>query len=356
MKIRVLGAGWYGCAISTALIADGHDVEVHESGKAIFSGASGSNPARLHLGFHYPRSYLTRELCREHNASFMQEYGFLTRHVPTNLYCIANDSLLDFLTYKAVLKSDLEFVTVHDPKEYGLENVEGAILTNERHIVIGEARKHFESMLDGHVRYETPIGIVDDPKWDLTIDCTFSALDASYVDRYEPCLTVLLESDWVQRAVTIMDGPFPSLYPWDEEAGLSSLTSAKYTPISKECKTYKEARYILDGFSNGVLKARAETMLEQMAEYWPQVRDMYRIVDYRLGIRAMPKSASDARTPRIVKVGEKAIRVVAGKIDAVVYAVREIRAQLKDRVHVGVTVSRPFIDKEYGLRRPVARR
>jgi glycerol-3-phosphate dehydrogenase len=64
VKIRVLGGGWYGCHIALALIGDGHEVEIHETRERIFEGASGSIPARLHLGFHYPRSRMTRAACQ----------------------------------------------------------------------------------------------------------------------------------------------------------------------------------------------------------------------------------------------------------------------------------------------------
>jgi hypothetical protein len=43
----------------------------------------------------------------------------------------------------------------------------------------------------------------------------------------------------MDKAVTIMDGPYPSLYPWDEENGICSLTSAKWTPIAKIYHTSK---------------------------------------------------------------------------------------------------------------------
>ena len=96
MKIRVLGAGFYGCHIARALLRDGHSVEVHEIAPHIFAGASGAIPARLHIGCHYPRSRLTRAACLDHREAFMAEYGFLTRAVPVNLYAIAaNHSLVD---------------------------------------------------------------------------------------------------------------------------------------------------------------------------------------------------------------------------------------------------------------------
>lgn len=324
MRIKVFGAGWYGCSIAYGLLKLGHEVELVEH-RHIFAGASGANPARLHQGQHYPRSRLTRAFCQEHQAAFMRRYGALTRCVPVNLYAIARDeSLVDFGTYVQILKPEIELITVHDPGEFGLTNVEGAILTGERHIIIRCARAFFEKELASclNIGPETGKAGRDSQKKSSTadweIDCTFCARDSENIDRYEPCLTVLL-SGACNKAVTIMDGPFPSLYPWDEEQNMNSLTSAKLTPL-KRCETWEEANSVLNSTSKTEITTRADAMLKQMSTYWPAVRDLYSIADYRLGIRAMPKSAADARLVDIIKTGERALRVRAGKIDAVIHA------------------------------------
>lgn len=328
MRIRVIGGGWYGCHLALTLIEAGHEVELHELSDRLFCGASGANPARLHKGFHYPRSRLTRAACQDHAEAFMARYGDLTRTVPVNLYAVAaEDSLVDFGTYRQVFAGEVEFVTVERPGEFGLVNVEGALLTGERHIVIDQARDYFEGRLGDAVHYGRPAGSLDDPAWDWTIDASFCALDTEAVDRYEPCLTVLLEG-LADQAVTIMDGPFPSLYPWDEEQGLSSLTSARFTPLSKTCRTYGEAREVLAHTEPAELRQRAQAMRAQMAEFWPASRSLYSIAELRTAIRAMPRSGADARLVDVVQVGERALRVRAGKIDAVFRA----EALIKERI------------------------
>jgi hypothetical protein len=326
MRIRVIGAGFYGSHLALALLDAGHDVEVHESGPRVFSGASGGIPARLHLGApHYPRSALTRAACIEHRADFMERYGHLTRAVPINLYAVAaHDSLVDFGTYLTVLREGTEFLTVHDPAEFGLANIEGAVLTGERHVVVRLAREHFEKALAGRVLLGTSAWKIDDPQWDWTIDASFCANDSAGVDRYEPCVTVLLEGP-TDKSVTVVDGPFPSLYVWDEDEGLCSLTSARLTPISKAIRSVRDARQCLNAQGKADLDARGEAMLDQMEAFYPQIRSLLRIADYRLSIRAMPRSGSDARLVDVVRVGERALRVRAGKIDAIVHAERLVK-------------------------------
>lgn len=327
MRVRVLGGGFYGCHIASALLAAGHEVELHEIADALFAGASGGIPARLHIGTHYPRSQLTRAACREHHVDFMAVYGHLTRGVPVNLYAIAeHDSLVDFGTYCQVLREEIEFITVAKPDEFGLRGVEGAILTGERHIVTDDARAYFATELAAVAKFHVKPSDHDEAEFDWTIDCTFCARDSANVDRYEPCVTVLLEGP-TDKAVTIMDGPFPSLYPWNEARELSSLTSAKFTPLAR-CATREQAETILRGAGAHDVDRNAAAMYDQMAGFYPAIRDLYRPAGCRLSIRAMPRSGSDARLVDVVQVGERTLRVRAGKIDAVIAAEHVIKAAL----------------------------
>jgi hypothetical protein len=326
MRIRVLGGGFYGAHIAAAL-ADDNDVELHEIANRLFNGASGNMPARLHMGQHYPRSKLTRAACQEHFAMFMERYGHLTHNVPVNIYAVAaEESLMDFGTYRQVLRDEIELVTVYDPRELGLANVEGAVLTGERHVLVDEAREFFTDRLDRIVRYGAPPGEVDSPDWPLTIDCTFCAHDSVGIDRFEACLTILLSGP-TDRAVTIMDGPLPSLYPWDEKQGLCSLTSARWTPLGRETTWAGAAAHFGDGDKIAV---HAGEMFGQMMRFYPRLADEYQVVDRRMAVRAMPRSAADARLVDVVRVGERAVRIRAGKLDAIFHAERVIRDMLPE--------------------------
>lgn len=327
MKIRVLGGGWYGCHLALALKQRGHDVELHEISHQLFNGASGGNPARLHMGFHYPRSHLTRAACQDHQRAFLAQYGFLTKAVPINIYAIAAaDSSVDFGTYKTVLQRELQFIEIK-PEEFGLREIEGAMLTGERHILVNNARLWFAEQLRDIVRYRRPPEIASS-KFDWTIDCTFCSNDEAGVDRYEPCVTALLKGP-VDKAVTIMDGPFPSIYPWNETLGLCSLTSAKWTPFSKNCKTWLEADRLLRGLTRSEVDEQVHKMRSQMAKYWPDSMDIFEHVDSKLSIRAMPRSGSDARLVDVHEGASNTLVVRAGKIDAVLYAEQLIVGMLK---------------------------
>lgn len=321
VRIRVLGAGFYGCHIGLALSRSGHDVEVHEAKGHIFAGASGAIPARVHQGFHYPRSRMTRAACQEHASAFMAEYGHLTRAVPINLYAIAaGHSLVDFDQYLRTLRGEVDFIPV-DPADFGLSGCEGAVLTGERHIVTDEARAYFERELRGRLRFCREWE--DGARWDWTIDCTFCANSAAGVDRYEPCLVLIMRGR-CDKAVTIMDGPFPSLYPWNPDLKLCSLSSAQWTPFSKQCKTWHEARALLDGLGKAEIERQAAGMIASMRGFYPAI-DELELAEPLVSIRAMPLSGADTRLVDVCRIGDRTLRVRAGKIDAIIHAEKLIR-------------------------------
>jgi len=322
LKVRILGCGFYGAHIASTLLDCGYEnLEIHEARDDIFKGASGSNPARLHIGCHYPRSRETRKASQEHLSEFMGVYGHLTRAVPTNIYAIAaGDSLVDYAQYVETLRPEIDLVEIYDPSEYGLERVAGAILTGERHILVNRVREHFKEKLGKHIRYGVKPTEIDSGEWDVTIDCTFCSLGREGVNRYEPCVTYVFEGSY-DKAVTIMDGAFPSFYPHYEE-GHVSLTSAKYTPFAR-CKTTEEAQAILDDLTPADLGDRMDCMVASMMRYYPAFLDEYRYADALLAIRAMPLSGADSRLVGI-HLGPRSIRVRAGKIDAIFYAAHEI--------------------------------
>lgn len=326
MRIRVLGGGWYGCHLTLALKNAGHKVVLHESAPSLFSGASGNMPGRLHLGFHYPRSKLTRAACQDHYAKFMSTYGDLTRGVLVNIYAIADKlSLVDFGNYCQSLKDEVEFVKIAQPEEFGLRNVEGALLTGERHTVIRAARRFFTEKLGDVVKLNSDGGY--SKSYDLTIDCTFCARDNAGVDRYEPCVTGLLRGP-TTFAVTIMDGPFPSLYPWDHVQSFNSITSASLTPLTKECKTYEEARAILDSMTDAALKDRCRQMCNQIAHYFPGIY-RYELAGHMKAVRAMPLSGADARLVDVVRISPDTVRIRASKLDAIFYAEEAVKEVIR---------------------------
>jgi hypothetical protein len=327
MKIRIIGAGFYGCHIGLTLLREGHDVHIFEIKDSIFKGASGCIPARIHKGFHYPRSKKTRDACQAHAREFEEFYSTHIREIPTNIYAIAaNRSMVDFEQYVHTLRPEVPFEVIKDPSKYGLRNIEGAILTEEKHIVTDDVKEFYQNELDGCITFGHKPSSIDDPAYDVTIDATFCAYDSQSIDRYEPCVVGILEGS-VDVAVTVMDGPFGSVYPWNPSRHLVSLSSARFTPYSKMCKTWDEANLLLQQLTDADKERRVQAMYDDLSGFYPALKN-YNIVRVLHSIRAMPLSGADTRLIDIIRVGETGIRIRAGKIDAVVEAAQRIKEML----------------------------
>ena len=59
LKTVIVGGGFYGCALAVFLRQHGHNVIIIEEGSDLMQRASYANQARIHNGYHYPRSFIT---------------------------------------------------------------------------------------------------------------------------------------------------------------------------------------------------------------------------------------------------------------------------------------------------------
>jgi len=85
----VIGGGFYGCTIATTLAASHQHVALLEAGSGLLGRASFANQARVHAGYHYPRSVLTALRSSVNFARFVGEYPECIDKSFTKLYAIA---------------------------------------------------------------------------------------------------------------------------------------------------------------------------------------------------------------------------------------------------------------------------
>lgn len=158
-KVAVVGGGWYGCHIALTLRERGFDVTLFEKEQRLFQGASGNNQFRLHAGFHYPRSYLTREQIQNGLKEFNSRLPQFVRKLDTCVYAISSvASLLDFGTFLNIFKSEnIPYETLY-AHSYGISNVEGAIhAPTEEVFYVNTPREYYEVSLKRHSLIKTDV-------------------------------------------------------------------------------------------------------------------------------------------------------------------------------------------------------
>ena len=150
MRIAIIGGGWVGCHLANNLKKN-NKVVLYEKNQ-IFSGSSFFNQNRLHLGYHYSRSYNTRALCKDTFNKFYNQYSFLVEDIKKNIYSVPlNESLIDFNTYLKIFE---DFNTHELTSIKSLKNIEGSIIVEEKYINPVKSKKYFEESLNGVVVYK----------------------------------------------------------------------------------------------------------------------------------------------------------------------------------------------------------
>lgn len=320
--IKIIGAGWYGCYIATKLIELGHEVEVFERNSTIFSGASSVNQSRLHLGFHYPRSAITRANSIEDAKRFLISFKDFTQEIPCNIYAVAEDlSLIDWTTYKQIMSaSGLTYVEL-EAGDHGLTNLEGAMITGERLILQNKAKAYFETALNGCIHLNCSESFSQDPEI-ITINTTYGGLSTELAARYEPCL-LFIYSGPQTHAVTVMDGPFgTSLYPY-YESGFCSLTSVEHTPLGRYSSYYEAYAAMNDKDFPANVEINRGMMEDRISKYVPWFKDCFKYHGFDAAIRSLPLSAADRRTHHVSRRGN-IISVLPGKISSVMNAAEAV--------------------------------
>src|SRR6476620_7881668 len=87
----VIGGGFYGCRLALALRNAGDSVLLLEREPRLLARASLANQARVHNGYHYPRSILTSVRSRMNYDRFRADYGAAVYEKFDHYYAIARD-------------------------------------------------------------------------------------------------------------------------------------------------------------------------------------------------------------------------------------------------------------------------
>ena len=348
MKIGIVGGGWYGCHIALSLASSGYNVRLFESCGRLLNRASGNNQFRLHMGFHYSRHQRTRLQSRDGFQRFVERYPSLTKEVPLNIYAVpARDSLIDFSTYRLIMAASGLTFAEWSEHESLLRDVQGAVLTEERVLLIAAARSFFAERLGDAVALETPVVDISQARdhisingesFDFAIDATWGHLTPPLMPVfYEPTILLYYGASEESPAITFVDGPLSSVYP-TELPGLFTLSSVRHTPLGVY-RTPMEARAAVAGVDSDLVDAKKRLMEEAIGEYVINFHDQFKFEGVQLAIKTKPVGLHDDRSCYVEKSG-RLISVLSGKIDTIFFAMDEVRILLESEFEGNVNSKR----------------
>lgn len=238
--VCILGAGWYGCHAARLLKRQNIDFRILDK-TGIFTGASSKNQNRLHLGYHYPRSPETICECQEGYTKFLEEYGEHTVAFPNNYYLIHENSKSSVDDYRVLFSPDTH--TEYDIQDIGMEvrqlcNTVFAV--NERFIRHQSIESYMKQELLPYVDIcesptiewsETKI-LVNGVAYDVVLNCTnnqYIPIPVLPSPTYETFCSFLYRIPFdFPIGLTVMDGPFFSIYPYDIENQVYTVTHVVY--------------------------------------------------------------------------------------------------------------------------------
>lgn len=254
----ILGAGIYGLYAAHVCALKGEKVLVIEKDPEVCMRATYINQARVHMGYHYPRSISTALKSSHYFERFCNDFGFCIKTDFQQIY--ATSSKLSWTNAKAFSKfckdASIPCTQIDENKYFRPGLCDGAFLTKEYTYDAQILKKYFlrelEASGNAEIRYMQNVTKIDEVnhRWriytdDQVVETKF-LLNATYAGineiqlmmgfepfniKYELCEIILCSvSDNLKNiGLTVMDGPFFSLMPFGK-TGLHSLTSVTFTP------------------------------------------------------------------------------------------------------------------------------
>lgn len=254
----IFGAGLYGLYSALYCAKRGESVLVLEYDDAPFKRATYINQARVHMGYHYPRSISTAVKSRGYFDRFCRDYGFCIHSEFDQIYATSsNFSWTNAEQFKKFCRdADIRCDIIPTEKYFNDGMCDGAFLTTEytydakilleyfleelKNYPSAEFRfnaKTTEINRDGGLfsvrlgdeRFETP----------FILNATYASVNQlhkalgfePFKIKYELCEIILCRvcDKLKNTGITVMDGPFFSIMPFGK-TGLHSLTSVTFTP------------------------------------------------------------------------------------------------------------------------------
>jgi hypothetical protein len=326
MRIAIIGGGWVGCHLARKLMKD-NDVTLFEKNE-LFKATSYFNQNRLHLGYHYARNSKTRKLCQDTFPQFMDEYKILTSEVENNLYCVPDDSLIDYYTFREIFGNPQ-----HYKKQFSeFEHIEGIIKTEERYIDFELVNLYFNKILkDIIVKKEITDIKVLSKEYDLVINATNNHLSPIDNTFYELTLSLLYKKIQPTSfgALTLVDGNFFSIYPYKDK--LYTVTDVEHTPLFTTNNIDE-----LNNFKVDNVLEKQQLIENKIKHYYPEFLEHFAYDNYFISVKSKVKSNSANRYPVIIQENN-IVNCFTGKIQGIFIIEKQIHEIINWRYWISGT-------------------
>lgn len=343
----IIGGGFYGCCLALYLRSLTPSITIVEAGDQIMTRASRVNQARVHTGFHYPRSMLTAVKSMVLHLRFAEEFPNALVSDFRMLYGIArHGSRVPVARFWRMFQGMGAPITKASASQSALFNddlVEAAFDCTEFAFDYSILRDSLLARIDQHAmdlqlnsevvnlkEEEGGVRVTLSDGREISAGTVFN-VTYSHVNRilrksdlptaqikHELAEIALAEipSELEGQAVTIMDGPFFSAMPYPAE-NLYSLTHVRYTPHLNwiDSAETKSPYQIANAYAG---ESRAYQMKADAQRYMPCLADLQirkSIFDVKT---VLVKNEQDDGRPILFQrkpANSRVISILGGKID-----------------------------------------
>lgn len=358
----VIGAGLYGLYAALSCAKRGENILVLEYETQPFLRAASINQARVHMGYHYPRSLSTAKKSKGYFDRFVQDYGFCINKEFDQVYATSSafswTSAAQFKKFCQSADIPCEDVVVSSYFKPGM--CDGAFLTKEYSFDPGILKEHLIHEIQKHpnvtIHYGASIQAIEkrEGQYEIKLEdgsalYTGFILNATYAGinqihsllgyepikiKYELCEVILCKVNDKLRdtGITVMDGPFFSIMPYGR-SGLHSLTAVSFTPhmTSYESVPTFKCQSKSNGYCSTSRLGNCNTCIAKPQSEWPYMANLTRkyvkddfqfeYVDSLYSIKPilLTSEIDDSRPTIIRKLSENPtfISVLSGKINTV---------------------------------------
>lgn len=358
----IIGAGLYGLYSALFCGRKGQSVLVLECDSAPFKRATYINQARVHQGYHYPRSISTAMKSAGYFERFNRDYDFCINREFEKVYATSSQySWSDGIQFKNFCRAaNIPCQEQYAEQFFKPGMCDGVFLTREYTYDAKILRDYFLNELSAHknvsIQYSVKIsGITKEADFytvrrdDGQEYQTGFLLNATYAStnqilnmvgyekfkiKYELCEIILchVNERLDNYGFTVMDGPFFSIMPFGK-TGTHSLTSVTFTPHDTSyderptfpCQKCSQGYCSAERLGNcNDCTARPATAFPYMANLARKyLRDEYKF-EYRESLFSMKpilmSSEIDDSRPTVIRVFSKTptfVSVLSGKINTV---------------------------------------
>jgi len=253
-------------------------------------------------------------LCKNTFNRFIDEYGQFVKSVDNNVYAISKNSSIDYETYKNIFSYD--GIRYTEFSSSNLNNVSGCINTDEMYIDFGRVTEYFDNLLKDIIVKRHIYSFDELSGYDIILNCTNNFIRNPVIDSfYELTLSLVYKSISPIEfgALTVVDGPFLSIFPYKSD--LYTMTDVEHTPmfISNDIN---EIQKFYNSISSELILDKRKLMEEKVSSYYTEFLNKFEYNDYYLSVKSKFNSNSSDRYPVISKT-DNVIHCFTGKIQGI---------------------------------------